>query len=127
MALNLLPEIAYPALTILTDYEDAAPEEIENLISRPIEEVVGVVGGLSRVESVSRSGQSEVVLEFTWRTNMDVATLEVREKLDLAAVAAGRRAAGAVALRSFLRSRHAPSVLGRRRASAAFAIWPTRS
>ena len=83
MALNLLPEIAYPALTILTDYEDAAPEEIENLITRPIEEVVGVVGGLSRVESVSRSGQSEVVLEFTWRTNMDVATLEVREKLDL--------------------------------------------
>lgn len=83
MALNLLPEIAYPALTILTDYEDAAPEEIENLISRPIEEVVGVVGGLTRVESVSRSGQSEVVLEFTWRTNMDVATLEVREKLDL--------------------------------------------
>lgn len=83
MALNLLPEIAYPALTILTDYEDAAPEEIENLITRPIEEVVGVVGGLTRVESVSRSGQSEVVLEFTWRTNMDVATLEVREKLDL--------------------------------------------
>ena len=83
MALNLLPEIAYPALTILTDYQDAAPEEIENLITRPIEEVVGVVGGLTRVESVSRSGQSEVVLEFTWRTNMDVATLEVREKLDL--------------------------------------------
>ena len=83
MALNLLPEIAYPALTILTDYEDAAPEEIENLITRPIEEVVGVVGGLTRVESVSRSGQSEVVLEFTWRTKMDVATLEVREKLDL--------------------------------------------
>ncbi len=83
MALNLLPEIAYPALTILTDYEDAAPEEIENLITRPIEEVVGVVGDLTRVESVSRSGQSEVVLEFTWRTNMDVATLEVREKLDL--------------------------------------------
>ncbi len=82
MALNLLPEIAYPALTILTDYEDAAPEEIENLITRPIEEVVGVVGGLTRVESISRSGQSEVVLEFTWKTNMDLATLEVREKLD---------------------------------------------
>ena len=83
MALNLLPEIAYPALTILTDYEDAAPEEIENLITRPIEEVVGVVGGLTRVESVSRAGQSEVILEFAWQTNMDVATLEVREKLDL--------------------------------------------
>ena len=83
MALNLLPEIAYPALTILTDYEDAAPEEIENLITRPIEEVVGVVGGLTRVESVSRAGQSEVILEFAWQTNMDMATLEVREKLDL--------------------------------------------
>jgi len=83
LALNLLPDISYPSLTIQTDYEDAAPEEIENLITRPIEEAVGVVSGLTRLSSISRPGQSEVVLEFGWDTSMDVASMDAREKLDL--------------------------------------------
>ena len=83
LALNLLPDISYPSLTIQTDYEDAAPEEIENLITRPIEEAVGVTSGLARLSSISRPGQSEVVLEFNWDTSMDVASMETREKLDL--------------------------------------------
>ena len=82
LSLNLLPDISYPSLTIQTDYEDAAPEEVESLITRPIEEAVGVVPGLTRLTSVSRSGQSEVILEFSWDTRMDFASLEVREKLD---------------------------------------------
>ena len=56
LALNLLPDISYPSLTIQTDYEDAAPEEIENLITRPIEEAVGVISGLTRLSSISRPG-----------------------------------------------------------------------
>jgi len=83
LALNLLPDISYPSLTIQTEYEDAAPEEIESLITRPIEEAVGVIPGLRRLSSTSRSGQSEVVLEFSWDTNMDLSSLEVREKLDV--------------------------------------------
>lgn len=83
LPLNLLPDISYPSLTVQTDYEDAAPEEIESLLTRPVEEAVGVVGGLSRLSSVSRSGQSEVVLEFAWGTNMDLASMDVREKLDV--------------------------------------------
>ena len=82
LSLNLLPDISYPSLTIQTDYEDAAPEEIESLLTRPIEENVGVAAGLTRVSSVSRPGQSEVVLEFVWDTNMDFASMDVREKLD---------------------------------------------
>ncbi len=83
LALNLLPEISYPSLTVQTDYEDAAPEEVEALLTRPVEEAVGVVGGLNRISSISRPGQSEVVLEFNWNTDMDVAGVDVREKLDL--------------------------------------------
>ena len=83
MALNLLPEISYPSLTVQTDYEDAAPEEIESLLTRPVEEAVGVVGGLNRISSVSRPGQSEVVLEFNWDVDMNIAAVDVREKLDL--------------------------------------------
>ncbi|MGH9341743.1 MAG: efflux RND transporter permease subunit [Acidobacteriota bacterium] len=83
LALNLLPDISYPSLTIQTDFEDAAPEEVESLVTRPIEEVVGVVGGMTRLSSISRPGESQVVLEFAWDTNMDFASMDVREKLDL--------------------------------------------
>ena len=83
LSLNLLPDISYPTLTIQTEYADAAPEEVESLITRPIEEAVGVLPGLTRLSSVSRPGQSEVVLEFQWGAKMDRASLEAREKLDV--------------------------------------------
>ncbi len=82
LPLNLLPDISYPSLTIQTEYTDAAPEEIETLVTRPVEESIGVVSGLNRVTSASRPGQSEVILEFNWNTDMDMAGVEVREKLD---------------------------------------------
>ena len=82
LKINLLPELSYPTLTIRTEYTGAAPAEIENLISKPIEEALGVVKNVNRVSSISRSGQSDVVLEFGWGTNMDYAGLDVREKLD---------------------------------------------
>ena len=83
LALNLLPEISYPSLTIQTDYLDAAPEEVEALVTRPVEEAVGMVAGVRRISSVSRPAQSEVVLEFGWEAEMEMVAIEVREKLDL--------------------------------------------
>ena len=79
---NLLPDLSYPTLTIRTEFEGAAPIEIENLISKPIEEAVGVVKGVKKVRSISRTGQSDVVLEFVWGTNMDIVNLDVISKLD---------------------------------------------
>ena len=81
--LNLLPDISYPTLTIKTEYPGTAPSEIENIISKPIEETCGVVDNVIRISSVSRAELSEVTIEFAWNTNMDFATLKVREKLDL--------------------------------------------
>ena len=83
LPINLLPDITYPTLTVRTEYVGAAPNEIENLISEPIEEAVGVVTGVVRVSSVSRPERSDVILEFEWGTNMDFASLNVREKIDL--------------------------------------------
>lgn len=83
LAVTLLPDLSYPTLTIRTDYDGAAPLEIETLISKPVEESVGVVKGLKTLTSYSRPGRSDVVLEFEWGTDMDWASLEVREKLDL--------------------------------------------
>nr|WP_291223583.1 efflux RND transporter permease subunit [Dokdonella sp.] len=82
LKVNLLPDLSYPTLTVRTDYEGAAPAEIENLVSQPVEEAVGVVKNIRKVHSVSRTGQSDVVLEFAWGTDMDMASLEVRDKLD---------------------------------------------
>lgn len=82
LKINLLPELTYPTLTVRTEYPGAAPAEIENLISKPVEEVLGVVKNVNRVSSISRSGQSDVILEFAWGTDMDYASLDVREKLD---------------------------------------------
>ncbi len=82
LKVNLLPDLSYPTLTIRTEYRGAAPAEVENLISKPIEEALGIVKNVQEVRSVSRSGQSDVLLEFSWGTDMDFASLDVREKLD---------------------------------------------
>jgi len=83
LPMNLLPDISYPTLTIETRYPGAAPGEVETLVSRPIEEVVGIVAGVQRLTSVSRPGLSQVTLEFDWNRNMDFAALDVRQKLDI--------------------------------------------
>jgi len=79
---NLLPELSYPTLTIRTEFQGAAPIEVENLITKPVEEAVGVVKGVQQVRSISRAGQSDVVLEFEWGTDMNIANLDVMSKLD---------------------------------------------
>ena len=81
--LRLLPEVRYPSLTLQTDFPNTAPLDVENLVTRPLEEAVGVVPGLRRVHSISQAGLSQVTLEFDWDTDMDYAALEVREKVDL--------------------------------------------
>ncbi|HXV75294.1 MAG TPA: efflux RND transporter permease subunit [Candidatus Polarisedimenticolaceae bacterium] len=83
LATDLLPDITYPSITVRTDYDGAAPLEIENLITRPIENAVGVVNNVVRVVSSSRADTSEVTLEFAWGTDMDLAALDVRERLDV--------------------------------------------
>lgn len=82
LKVNLLPDLSYPTLTVRTDYTGAAPAEIETLISQPAEEALGVVKGLRKLKSVSRTGQSDVVLEFAWGTDMDQASLDVRDKME---------------------------------------------
>ncbi len=78
-----MPELNYPTLTVRTEYPGAAPEEVENEISRPVEETLGVINRLSRISSISRAGVSDVVLEFLWGTDMSEASQDTLEKLDL--------------------------------------------
>jgi len=82
LSLELFPDITYPSITVQTDFPDTAPQEVENLVTRPVEEAVGVLRGLQTIHSVSRAGISEVTLEFEWGSDMDLLSMEVREMLD---------------------------------------------
>ena len=83
LPVTLMPELTYPTLTVRTEYPGAAPEEVENDVSRPVEEALGVVSGLRRIASISRAGLSDVVLELSWDTDVHQATQDVLERLDL--------------------------------------------
>ncbi|MFH1553086.1 MAG: efflux RND transporter permease subunit [Candidatus Omnitrophota bacterium] len=80
---ELFPPITYPQLTVFTGYANAAPEEIETLLTKPVEEAVGTVSGLKGLQSISKEGVSLVIAEFDWDQNMDFASLRTREKVDL--------------------------------------------
>ncbi len=81
LPLDLMPDISYPTITVRTEYEGAAPEEVETQVSRPIEEALSTVEGVVSIESRSRAGISDVVLEFDWDTSMGAAMQDVRERL----------------------------------------------
>lgn len=83
LPINLMPNISYPSLTVRTEYEGAAPEDVEKLVTRPLEEMLSIVSGLVEISSVSAPGKSEITLEFTWGTEMNTAQQEVRDRLDL--------------------------------------------
>lgn len=84
LSVDLLPDISYPRLSVVTQYPGVAPEEMEALITIPLESAVSRIPGLRRVESISKEGVSFMTLEFAWATDMDFALLHTREKLDAA-------------------------------------------
>ncbi len=80
---DLLPNINLPVMVVSVQYSGAGPEEVESIVTRNIESVLATVSDLESMRSVSSEGSSLVVLQFTQGTDMDVAALEVREKLDM--------------------------------------------
>ena len=81
MPVDLMPELSYPSVTVRTEYAGAAPEEVEDAITEPIEEYLGTVEGLVGMRSVSRAGSSDVIFRFAWDTDLDIAIQKVRERL----------------------------------------------
>ncbi len=86
LSVDLLPDISYPRLSVITRYPGVAPEEIETFVTRPLEAALSRIPGLRRVESVSEEEFSYMTLEFSWGTDMDFAMLHTREKLDSAPI-----------------------------------------
>ncbi len=82
LSIDLMPDITYPTLSVTTTYENASPEEIEELVTKVIEEAVSAVPGVDEVSSVSVEGQSNVRVTFSWGTNLDAAANDIRDRLD---------------------------------------------
>ena len=83
LPVELLPDIELPKLTVITPFENAAPAEVEKLVTSRIEEAVTAVGGVSGISSESIEGMSIVKISFNWGTDMDMALIEAKEKVDL--------------------------------------------
>jgi HAE1 family hydrophobic/amphiphilic exporter-1 len=83
LSIDLYPEMDLPVAAVITEYQGAGPQEVENLVTRPLEGVLGTVNSLDSIQSVSSMGNSMVIVMFNWGTDMDFATLQMREKVDL--------------------------------------------
>ena len=82
LAVDLMPAIDVPRVSITTRYEGVAPEEIETLLTRPIEQATSTVEGVDRIEAVSSEGLSRVQLQFAWGVELDQALDDIRVALD---------------------------------------------
>ena len=81
LGLDMLPDIEYPVVSIITNYSGVAPEDIENILTKPIEEAVAAIKGVKSISSFSREGTSMIMVEFNWGTNIDFATEDIRDKI----------------------------------------------
>lgn len=81
--LDLYPQMTYPGAAIIVEYGEVGPEEVENMVTKPLEGAIATVTNISSLTSTSSTGQSIIVAEFNWGTDMDQAVMDMREKIDL--------------------------------------------
>ncbi len=83
LPVDLLPEMKFPMIAVFTTYDGAAPEEVETMVTRPLEESLATVPAVEKITSSSSQNSSVIMLEFSWGTDMDFRALDVREKIDM--------------------------------------------
>lgn len=84
LGVDIFPPIDFPVVVVMTTYSGTSPEEIEKLITKPIEEQVSTIAGIKRLSSRNLEGVSIVVAEFTFETDVKFAVQNMREKVALA-------------------------------------------
>jgi len=82
LSIDLMPEITYPTISVVSDYGNVGPQEMEELITRPLEETLAAVQGVEEITSTSSEGRSVVRCSFAWGTDLDVASNDIRDRLD---------------------------------------------
>src|ERR671912_121595 len=82
LPVDLMPDVSYPSITVRVGYNGVGPLEMEELVTRPIEQAMAAVAGLERMESTSSEGNSRVTLNLAWGTDLNEAADDVRSRLD---------------------------------------------
>ncbi|MEW5945149.1 MAG: efflux RND transporter permease subunit [bacterium] len=82
LGVDLMPDIQFPVISVITAYEGVAPEEIENQVTRHVEDVVGSAENVKNMYSSSQEGLSIVTAEFEWGVDVDTAAEDVRDGLE---------------------------------------------
>ncbi|MBI3013468.1 MAG: efflux RND transporter permease subunit [Candidatus Tectomicrobia bacterium] len=82
LAIDLFPDITYPVVSVLTEYEGAAPEDVEVTLTRPVEKRLSRIQNVKNISSRSLEGLSIVTAEFYWGTNLDTATDDIQQALN---------------------------------------------
>src|SRR5918996_667412 len=82
LPVDLMPDISFPSITVRVGYPGVGPLEMEELVTRPLEQALSAVAGLERIESTSSEGSTRVSLNFAWGTDLNEAADDVRSRMD---------------------------------------------
>ncbi len=83
LKVDLFPDITFPIIGVITQYEGVGPFDMETLVTRPLEEAVVSVENVETINSQSQSGTSILIIEFDWDTDMNQAEIDVRKQIDI--------------------------------------------
>lgn len=84
LGIDLFPNFSFPGAVVITEYSGVSSHEIENIVTKPLEQMLSTMSNVKNIQSFSSEGNSTIVVEFNWGTDMDVAAQDMREKVDFA-------------------------------------------
>lgn len=84
LGVDMMPEIEPPAITMVASYPGASPEDVEIKVTEPLENQLATTPGLDKLTSRSLEGASLITLKFKWGTNLDAASNDIRDRIELA-------------------------------------------
>ena len=83
LGIDLFPDFSFPVAVVMTEYSGASSHEVENMITKPLEQILSTMNNVKNIQSLSSEGNSTIVIEFNWGSDMDIAAQDMREKVDL--------------------------------------------
>jgi len=83
LGLDLMPDITFPTMAVVVGYEGVGPEDVEKVVTKPLEEIIATVKNAKELTSFSIEGLSALMVEFEWGTNLDAASQDIRDRIDM--------------------------------------------
>ncbi|MBI4974934.1 MAG: efflux RND transporter permease subunit, partial [Candidatus Omnitrophica bacterium] len=84
LGIDMMPKIEPPSITVVTSYPGASPEDVEIRVTEPLENQLATTPGIEKLTSRSIEGASLITLKFIWGTNLDEASNDIRDRIELA-------------------------------------------